>query len=127
MVHTELMHFDEGKIKGLKYIVYPITYKNKRYYIEFKQFVNNIGYIAGYEYNEKSRLFNGHIGDKVFQLNTPIIFINDEEYDIREMDYNEFLINLPKIMNGVFRAYEKDLKIRLKAKLVIEEWDGKVG
>ena len=104
----------------VKLIVYPITYKNQKYYIEFicikRKGLKNKIYteekIIGYEYNEKYKFFVGYKRKNFFTIKSLHVPCGDLIYDVRNMSLDDFKMNLPEIMSGVFKLYEETLNIK---------------
>ena len=125
---------DSAKVK---WIVYPITYKNQKYYIEFICSVR-IGLkdkicieekIIGYQYNEKCKFFVGCKREKIFTLKSLVVPGYDVIYDMKITSFDDFKMNLPEIMSGVFKLYEETLNIKkFKEEKMrkTEEWNGRI-
>lgn len=118
-------------------IVYPITYKKQKYYIEFiciirkglKDKIYTEEKIIGYEYNEKYKFLVGYKGDEIFTLKSLYVPCDNLMYSVRNMSLDEFKMNLPEIMSGVFKLYEQTLddnNVKEAKMRKTEEWNGHI-
>ena len=134
------------KPKG--YTIYPITYKNAKYTVNFEivtpAFVNNrtarkidfVEYVELtkiyayiYRHREKPSIFFGRKGKFLYETDITTLTLNDQELDLRRMKLGDIKIHLPQIMSQIFHRYETSKQEAGEKEKTIKEaetWDGVV-